>query len=110
MHLYIFAVEPLPTHPRFYEVEAGTAHVFLRDDLPEGESVARAYLEKHHMQTNKLEDARLILPEHHELMPIEAREALRHHPIYVEICAYETGGGPELPEGLFSGDKGGSGS
>lgn len=107
MHLYVFTVDPLPSHPHFYEVEAGWAHVYLRDNLAEGESVARAFLQRHHMEAKELEDARLIQPEHHELMPKEAREALLLHPIYVEIHAYETGGGPELPEGLFSPDKAG---
>lgn len=110
MHLYVFTVEPLPSHPHFYEVEDGWAHVYLRDDLAEGESVARAYLQTYHLKAKELEASRLILPEHHDLMPIEAREALRHHPIFSEIFAYETGGGPELPEGLFSGDTEGAGS
>jgi hypothetical protein len=105
MQFFIFRVEPSVRHPRFYELEAGLAHVFLRDDCPEGESVARAYLLRHHLEPKELEAACVIPPSHHGRLPKEAREALSLHPIYAEICLYETGGGKELPEGLFSPDE-----
>ena len=70
--------------------------MIFRDNLEEGEMIARAYLERHKWKIHSLQDARLIPAERFSVMPQEAQAALRVRPMHVEIHSYETGGGPEV--------------
>jgi hypothetical protein len=100
MLYFCFAVEPLPEHPKFYGVQAGYGHVIFRDEPQDAEQQARDYFAQHHWKITTLQDARQIPPERYSVMPSEAQAALRIRPMYVEIAAYETGGGPEVPPPL----------
>src|SRR5689334_6955409 len=100
MFYYCFAVEPTPEHPKFYEVQAGWAHVIFRQEPDDAERWARDYFARHHWDVKAVLDARLIPPERYDKIPTEAQEVLRFHRTCVWIDAYETGGGPELPPAI----------
>ena len=96
MHFYCFSVEPLPDHPNFFDIQAAWAFAFFRDDVDEGEQIARKYLDHHKWKINSLQDARILPPERFDLLPPETQEGLRLDQLHVEIHGYETGGGAEI--------------
>jgi len=100
MTYFCFSVEPKPTHPHYYEVQAGWAHVVIKDDQ-DAEAAARAELDRLDLVVQSLTTVERLSPEQERLLPPEARRALRASPIYVEVACYETGGGPEQAGELF---------
>jgi hypothetical protein len=96
LHVHQFSVEPLPSHPKFWEVEAGWATVTLRA-ADDSEQTARDYLAKHHMKPTKLLWSREVPPEQYPLLPRGTLESLQRFPIHCYIAAYEVGGASQSP-------------
>lgn len=94
-HYFCFSVEPLPSHPQYWTMQAGWAHVIVRDESIDSEQLARAYLARQHYKIQQLHTARVIPPGRESVMPPEARLALSRDPIYCEVSSYETGSGEE---------------
>ena len=98
MTYFCFSVEPKPQHAQYYEIQAGWAHVVVKDDQ---EATARAELDRLDLAVQSLTSVEHLSPEQERLLPPDTRRALRTSPIYVDVCCYETGGGPEQAGELF---------
>jgi len=94
MHYFCFAVQPLPTHPKFGEMKAGYAHVMIREETEDSESRARRAVVASGMRIRELQDARLIPVERYEKIPPDWRSRLVTQPVIVEIVGYVSG--PEV--------------
>ena len=81
MHYFCFAVQPLPTHPKFGEMKAGYAHVMIREETEDSESRARRAVEASGMRIRELQDARLIPVERYEKIPPDWRSRLVTQPV-----------------------------
>ena len=101
LHFFSFGVEPLPTHPNFWQVQAGFAHILLRRDSEDTEAEARAMIEACQWKIQNLHTSCVTDESRLDLLPPEAQLALRVRDHYLEFVAYETGGGSEEPENPF---------
>ena len=99
IHYFCFTIEPLPSHPRFSDVQAGWAHVFLRTDDGDAESEAKArtMVEDRKWKIQKLQICRHSGEDSLALSPPEAQLALMVRDHHIEFAVYERGGGPAEP-------------
>ena len=96
IHYFCYGVEPLPDHPKFYDVQAGCAHVFLRgDDTAAIELVAQSMLTERRWKIQRLHSAHAGDESTLAALPPETQLHIQLHGYCIEFVCYETGGGPE---------------
>jgi hypothetical protein len=102
VHYFCFAVEPTKDNPKFWDVQAGWAHVFILGNSAEllGEARAMVEAEKWTIQTLQT----VVATEESQLhtLPIYTQQQLRQNGRCVEFEAYGTGLGPDQAGNPFS--------
>ena len=93
LHYFCFGVKPAQEHPKFWELQAGDAHIVIRADDKYCEDQARAIIERAQWKIQKLLTSLARDEAYLSLLPSEAQEALRRGDHYFEVGVYPTGNG-----------------
>ena len=100
MFSFIFTVEPHPSHPQFYEIQAAIAFIVITRQMEavEAEKFCRGHLERQRWEIQEVLGAWQLTPQRLADYPPEIKQNLQRYGLHSELIAYETGGGPERPE------------